>query len=263
VLIHLLRDPRVLASNLGNSKAMYHAGFGLFNAMRLIAEGTTPIVAIVGMVGIIVITAKPQAARWRVLVLVAILVIVQFVVLVSGKNAEYGRFAILPDVVLAMAAIAMIDGSRIRPFEKVEVIGLLIVFAALSSAIYLHGFWRDSGNDTRRMTDAQVLENLRSRGAMTIAVYDEPAPYLLPAVDLFRWRILLLPQEFEMNSGATPADVIVRAVDRISLQGTASGNYVQVGRREFDDLFAAQISWANKPIEIWVRRELLLGEAGH
>jgi hypothetical protein len=193
------------------------------------------------------------------LFVVAILFFVQFVALASGKNGEYGRFAILPDVVLAMAAIMMVRESRIRGFEKVEVMGLLIAFAALSSAIYLHGFLRDSETETRRMEDAQVLANLRQKGAATIAVYDEPAPYLLPAVDLFRWRILLLPREFEMSLGQTPADVIVRAVDRMSSQGMASGDYVQVGRRTFDDLFPAQISWANKPIEIWVRRELLPG----
>jgi hypothetical protein len=127
----------------------------------------------------------------------------------------------------------------------------------LSSAIYLHGFLRDSSIATRRIEDAVALANSHRMGAISVGIYDEPAPYLLPPLDLFEWKILLLPREFEMSSGQTPADVIVRAVDRIDAQASVRGDYVQVARQTFDDLFPARISWANKPIEIWVRKELL------
>jgi hypothetical protein len=256
VLVHLVRDPRVLISNFGNSKTMYYAGFGVVNGIKLVAEGVTPVVMIVGLIGAIVMTAKPQAGGWRVLGIVAGMILVQFLIFAAGKGGEYGRFAILPDVVMGMAAVVLIERARIRGFEKAEAILLLLLFAGFSSAMYLHGFWRDSENETRRIADARGSERVKNIGAATLGVFDEPAPYLLPPVDLFSWKILLLERGFDLNSGDAPADVIVRPVDRLS-QEFSRGAYVQIARREFDDLFPAQISWANKPIEIWVRKDLV------
>jgi hypothetical protein len=53
-------------------------------------------------------------------------------------------------------------------------------------------------------------------------------------VDIFTWRVLLLPDSYQFEPGTLPADVVVRPVD---------------------DPYA-KISWANKPFVMWVCRSL-------
>lgn len=263
VLIHLLGDDAVLRSNLGNTQAMYQfarLGDGIVNAGRLLVEGTTLVTTILGILGAVVLSrrnARIQTTALRLLLIVSALVLAQFIALAAGKPGEYGRFAVLPGITLALAAAVVIGRARIRNFEKIESLGLLVVLTVLPSLIYLRGFLRDSSEYPRRMHDARLLAALHTRGAATLGVFDEPAPYLLPPVDLFSWSIKLLPREFEMESGEAPVDVIVRPVDRLKRQPQVAGAYRQISERRFDDLFPSRISWASKAMEIWVRRELL------
>jgi Dolichyl-phosphate-mannose-protein mannosyltransferase len=264
VLVHVVGNDAVLRSNLGNSRAMYsfgRIGDGLVNAGRLLVEGSTPLVGIVGLIGSVLVarrSAKRQVASLRILLIVAGLVLVQFVLLAAGKPGEYGRFAILPAIVLALSAATLIGRAPLRTFEKIESLGLLLVLTILPSLVYLHGFVRDSGPEPRRLADAAVLEQLHRIGATTLGVDREPAPYRLPPVNLFEWRIVLLPDSFDLVSGQAPVDVIVRPVDELKREPTYLGAYVRVNERRVEDLFPARISWASKPMEIWVRRGLLM-----
>ncbi len=72
------------------------------------------------------------------------------------------------------------------------------------------------------------LRRLADAGATTLAIDAEPAPYTLPPVDLFRWKIVLLPRDSAMQ---VDADVRIDPVDQIG----------------------APISWAEKPFRIEVR----------
>ena len=73
-----------------------------------------------------------------------------------------------------------------------------------------------------------MLFRSNARGFTRLAVVAEPAPYVMPPVDLWRWELVLLPR-----NGAEPApgDVLVRVID----QGPRA---------------AAPISWAAKPFKI-------------
>jgi hypothetical protein len=263
VLLHLLGDGSVLQSNLGNTAVMYQFGQipgALVNAGRLLIEGATPLVVIVGLLGMLGIAwsgVKPQAAGLRLLAMVSLVILAQFVLVAAGKPGEYGRFAILPDIALALLAATLIGRSRIRSFEKAESIGLLMVVALLPAFLYLRGFVRDSSVFPRRLENARTLLALQRLGASSIGVFDEPAPYLLPPIDLFHWKIFLLPRELGIGSGGAPVDVIVRPVDQLSAGPLQLGAYRRITERSVDDVFPSRISWANKPVEIWVRNDLL------
>jgi hypothetical protein len=271
VLLHLLGDSTILKSNLGNSKAMYEVariGEGLVTAMKLMWESATPLVLGAGVIGAILMLrrgAQPpvdsargqRPAALRVAIAISIVLAVQFVALAAGKPAEYGRFALVPSIVLAVCAGALIGRARIRTFEKVESFALMVVLMLLPSFIYLYGFVRDSSAWPRRMVWAEQLQLLERTGARTLGVERDPAPYRLPPVNLFEWKIMKLPDDFDLATSDALTDVIVRPVDALGRHAPASRAYVRINERGFEDVFPARISWANKPLEIWVRRELV------
>jgi hypothetical protein len=60
---------------------------------------------------------------------------------------------------------------------------------------------------------ATLIEDYRRAGAKTIGVVAEPAPYSVPPLNLFAWRLLLLPKDYNPANDLEPPDVIVRTVD--------------------------------------------------
>ena len=76
-------------------------------------------------------------------------------------------------------------------------------------------------------------------------------------MDLFAWRLVLLPRGFDIRSDATDADVIVRAVDEPRPNGEPAGPFVRESVIAPSDVFPTRISWADKPFEVWVRPELI------
>jgi hypothetical protein len=264
VFVHLVGDHAVLESNLSNSRAMYEMGKlaqGLVNAARLVWEGATPTVLAAGLIGVALIArpgARPQTATLRLLLVVSAVFLLQFIALAAGKPGEYGRFALVPVITLCLCVAAMIGRANIRTFEKLEAAGLVVVLALLPSAVYLYGFARDSGENPRRMDVARQLDRLLSAGALTLGLERDPAPYRLGPVNLFRWAIIKLPEDFDLFRSDALTDVVVRPVDVMPRDPAASRAYVRINGRDFEDVFPARISWANKPLEIWVRRELLV-----
>jgi len=266
VLVHLLGDRAVLESNLRNTRAMYEIGrllHGAVNAAKLMIEGASPLVMLVGLLGAVLIWRSrtgPQAAVLRILSAVSAVIVVQFVLLAAGKPGEYGRFAVLPDIVLGVCAAVLAGRARIRTFERVQVVVILVVLTVLPGIIYLRGFVRDATNAARRIEDAMLLEGLKQLGARRLGLWAEPAPYSLPPLDLFHWQIVLLPRGFDPLAEQAEAqyDVLLRPVDVLRTHPAAAGHrYRLISQRTFDDLFPSRISWAAKPFEIWVRADLL------
>lgn len=262
VLIHLVGDAAPLISNLRNTARMYPvvpSWRGLLASADLIAEGTAPVTAMVGVIAAICLMrpgCNPSATGLRLLNIVGGVVMVQFAIFATGKSDEYGRFALVADVALAASAATLIGRTKIRGVGRVLALAVLIALTAFPGLIYLRSFVRDSVPLSGRMEDAHTLAKFRQKGAATLGVFDEPAPYLLPPVDVFGWRIVLLPREFQLASGETPVDVIVRPVDRPGRQPAELGGYRLIRRSTWQDLFSARMSWADKPIEIWVSKSL-------
>lgn len=277
IVINLLVNREVLRSNFGNSLAMYAIGRwpeGVVNAARLVADGASLTLAIVGAlalaVGVVMLvlaqrrghdttTGSSSAAvrwgDWLLLVAPAGLILLQFTALAAGKPGEYGRFAVLPDVVLGMAAI--IGVGRVFQDHAGRAVALTLVLAlvAVPGYAYLSAFMMDSGTGGSRLQAARLLGMLHGGGARTLAVWAEPAPYGLPPVDLLTWQVILLPEDYTFNSGELPADVVIRPDDGPGLAGEAPEGYM-IWLAPRASRLRHEISWADKSFTVWVRAAL-------
>src|SRR5688500_15997844 len=257
VLLHLVARNPVLTSNLGNSAAMYAAGGSLgalLNAGKLLAEGTSPVLAAAGVAGMVALarrawnvredTTSPSVARRATGLLLAapaVLVLVQFVALAAGKPGEYGRFAILPDTFLMVEAVVAAETFFRRPQVRRLSLAVLFFTTALCGGMYLRHFVDDSYGTTSRQRAAAELKDRLPPGA-TIAVDEEPAPYRLPPVNLFEHRIVLLSRGDRPADagGATPGALLIRPLD-VPQPGAVPG-----GAGVLERVFPARISWAGR-----------------
>ncbi len=265
VPINLFVNRDVIRSNFANTAGMYEVGRigeGAVNAARLIVEGASlglTIAAVVGMVFLLIRAARRRQVHplaWLIAAPAGVIV-VQFIALAAGKPGEYGRFALFVDVALVIAgavALARVSG---RTVDRVVMSCLLVALTAVPSWFYLMGFVRDARAATRRTDDAYWLSMLHRAGARTLAVCAEPAPYSLPPVDLFAWRLVLLPRRFDLAKDSTDADVIVRAVDDLGPNGATVNGFIRQSIVVQSDVFPTRISWADKPFEVWVRPGLI------
>ena len=243
-----------LASNVGNYGTFYRPGLsmdGIVTAGQLWEMGTSPVPAVVAAVGVVMWmrqtrgtgtarheavaagSARPKSVRipvtW-VTIAPAAWVAAQFALLAAGKPAEYARFALTLDVLTGVLAAATVARLPLKPREA-NLAGLLLVVAvALYGMRYDLNFLADNGRSATRRTVARQLAGLATAGR-TLVVSADPAPYGLPAVDLFAWRIVLLPPN------AAPADVGPNALAVHPTDRTTLG-------------LPSPISWADKPFEI-------------
>ena len=289
VLVNLFANPDVLRSNIGNTLAMFPRGDlaeGLRRAAALVAEGTSPPAAAIGLLGVVFLgvlvlvardgpaetSDRPPASRaaplWLLLAPAAI-IFVQFVAAAAGKPGEYGRFAIFPDIVLAIVAAVLI--SRLgagAPFVRILFALVLVLTVVPRSYSYVRHFVVDARGGTR-LAAAERLADIGARfGPLTIATFAEPAPYCMPPVDLFANRLCLLPRAATPRALTPMPDVLVAVADEpgTAVADTWSVDYkAEFPGRGASGLAPARISWADKPFVLLVRRDLLAREtlAGH
>jgi hypothetical protein len=248
VIGHLLRDHTVLQSNLQNSTAMYQApasARGIRNGIMLIGGGASPLIACFGAIAAcIAIRRWRNAAGWILLAACGI-VVIQFLALATNKPGEYGRFAVLPDVGLAIAAVAGICGWIRRPFPRSVALAVLVLSVIPCGLAYEWQFMRDSRHPQTRLIAAARLAAL-SADIGTIVLPAEPAPYDLPPVNLFDRKLILPPR-----AGVAIRDpwLSVRPVDRVPrtpvmLDGDAVEYLVT------PPPIPTPISWAGKSFEL-------------
>jgi hypothetical protein len=105
---------------------------------------------------------------------------------------------------------------------------------------YAAGFVRDSSprRASRIAIAAEIARRIPGKGDAVLASRDEPAPWSLPPVDLFRWRIVLPPLGFPPDRPYQGATLTVGPADFPPGAG-ASGL-----------LLSTPISWAAKPFPI-------------
>ncbi|HWE96617.1 MAG TPA: glycosyltransferase family 39 protein [Tepidisphaeraceae bacterium] len=123
--INLLWHRDILRSNFGNNFAngssIYHRGgegSALADGCWLIAAGMSPVLAIVGAAGALALGRRAMRVRDRtdrdairrratglLLALPAAAGAAQFFAFAAGKQAEYARFALFPDIFLAIEAV--------------------------------------------------------------------------------------------------------------------------------------------------------------
>ncbi len=198
----------------------------------------------------------PETTLAVLLMAPALLILLQFVLLAAGKPGEYGRFAVYPDIVLAVMAVSCLWRRVRRPVPRAAVAVLLLVGTAFHGYGYLAGFRADAGPDTGRIRAAVVLEELRREGAKSLVVSAEPAPYCLPPANLFEWVFILPPRYHDWEAGPPLGDVYVRPVDTaVQRNGRVPPGHHAV-EWERDSLFGDQeISWAGKRFQITRQRD--------
>ncbi len=175
------------------------------------------------------------------LAVIAILVAIEFAVFAAGKAGEYARFAIFVDVSLALAAVMLIKNVIRQSTMQIAVGVLLVAATAAYSAAYIHGFLADASLNNSRLALAgslkDDLEKITPTGRATMGIFAEPAPYDLPPIDLFRWRLVLLPKDgiaSGKSQGTVWPDETVQPDDTVS----------------WWDPRATPISWADKQFDV-------------
>jgi hypothetical protein len=241
VAVHLAGDRAVLHSNFANTSAMYPAGgsgSGIAHAAVLIAAGMSWPLAIIGALSAAVLAVRRGESGRRIgwlLAPPAAIVLIDFALFAGNKPGEYARFAVFADTALMLAAffaMARFDGpSSLRAVAGM----ILVVVAAVHGAAYEVGFLRDSSSDDSRAQAAAEIDGRLSAASQNPVLYvqSEPAPYCLPPVNLFRWRIILLPRDGQITSSLSPG-ILVKPQDSIVV---------------FDPT-ATPISWANKAFDV-------------
>lgn len=146
----------------------------------------------------------------------ALLVLLQYVLLARDKPAEYARFALTLDVALAITAAVAVGMMRRKPLQWLTAM-LLVGSTALSGGAYVANFIEDTRPNSTRRSAANELARIERPGRV-LAVWAEPAPYCLPPVNLFDWRIVLLPKgtepvQFAADRDWPPDFVSVRPTD--------------------------------------------------
>lgn len=251
VPINLVRNRALLRSEFSNSSDFYHASLSGFpRAILLMALGTSFLLALAGIFGAIglgiraakVRSTSPQEQRRRAagLLLAAAMmpVGIVFVVFAAGQPADYARFALPFDVFLAIEAVVAVETFvRSRRWHCASY-GLLIATTAFIGVRYVIGFERDCRLQTSRTVAAARLEKLLSDGDNVLATREEPAPWSLPPVDVFRWKIVLPPRSWPADQPFDGAAVTVGPED------------TSRHRSLRNLLLTTPISWANKPFRI-------------
>jgi hypothetical protein len=187
---------------------------------------------------------KPSTIAWLILA-PAIAVTLQFILLASGKPAEYARFAGFPAIALLFVAAwgASLISTGNNLFRQL-LPALLVVSALPYGLAYLRAFVRDARAETSR---TQSADELPPTGR--ILLYHEPAPYNTPPVNLFRRDLVLVPAETKPQSGS--GDILIYPVD-VPIASTPDGPR-RLPFKEAPgslDQFTTPITWANKTFAV-------------
>ncbi|HZZ42324.1 MAG TPA: hypothetical protein VFE58_05265 [Tepidisphaeraceae bacterium] len=247
--------PARLTSNLHNSTAMYavhSTGSAFLNALTLISEGTSLPLAILGAIGLLILLIlrmlkkeSPKNPLALFLFVLSAIVLLQFILLASGKPGEYGRFALLPDITIAIAAVITLTHFR---WEIGPILRSLLLIALALSVIpfgieYIYAFYRDTSLVTSRLEAAFELDSFPG----AIGLKDEPAPYLMPPVNLFERNLVLLPTTLppgiQVDFTLQPLDDPTQ-IPRNSLLVPTHWNSGTLWRP------ATRLSWANKRFQL-------------
>jgi hypothetical protein len=249
VLMNLVRNREVLRSNVGNSAAFYSPGLTgntLANAALLVGLGMSFLLAVAGIAGAIALGVRAWTMRRAesnpeqrrrdaglLLALPTLTVGAAFVLLAGGQPADYARFALPFDLFLLVEAIVAIATFVPPGWTRCSAYTLLIASTAWMGQFYLRGFVRDASPNTTRTWAAAEIHRHLTRGDAALVTPIEPAPWSMPPVDLFRWRIVL-----DRNRTSGTSNVAVRPVD------------IPSGGGALKFLNSTPISWASRRFEI-------------
>lgn len=249
--INIIRDHAVLRSNVGNSSGFYHASLrGLPRALVLVMLGMTAILAAAGVIGAIALAVRaarkpldgPEEIRRRTAGLLLASATLPtgliFLTFATGQPADYARFALPLEAFLAIEAVVAVQTFIAGSGWRIGCFALLALSTGFTGVQYLIGFQRDCGSNTSRTIIAAELARRIPQDHGVLASREEPGPWSLPPVDLFRWNIVLPPRSWPADLPFDSADLTVGPADFFQ-KPTLRGIFV-----------GTPISWADKPFHV-------------
>lgn len=250
VVLHSIKGGEALRQNFANTGTMYRpalTGESVRSACAHAAAALSPALMVALGVATVAWVVRPKrpSAMAALLLVPATCTAIQFTLFATGKPGEYGRFALFPAAVAVVAVGWLLSRLREPLLVAAAGAGVAIVVAWTATAPYLRAFANDAHGNGTRETVARWLRDEAPRGVNEIEIHAEPAPYAVPPIDFFRWRLMLT------RPGSTPrGDLVLRAVDAPPTAPPPAG----YRRVVFDGGHApAPIAWADKPFELLVR----------
>ena len=247
ILINAVSNRGLLASNFGNSLAMYQIsriGEGFARVLELTAEGATWPIVIFGAVAVIVACsrlrlpdqthsatsyadqgARSVSTRYLMLPLVAVALVffLQFVLIGAGKPAEYGRFGIFTDTALAIGTACLLTRrwTKLRAIVNYLPAYFVVAWVGGFGIAYLANFHTDAQGNGSRIQLARIASRQArwpDTGAYIIpgvSVLAEPAPYNCPPLD-FAAREVYLFRSLDSFVSSEPRQrpVVITPVER-------------------------------------------------
>ncbi|MGB0714946.1 MAG: ArnT family glycosyltransferase [Phycisphaerae bacterium] len=277
-------NPDVISSNFGNSLAMYkidRIADGFVRVMDLTIEGASWPIVLGGLIGVAWLARRARHGSIEMpplvcLTLPAALFFLQFVLIGASKPAEYGRFGIFQNTVLAIgAAYALSSFIGYRPLAGWMVTAVTTLLAASFGWVYLDGLRADADGRGARSEAAAYLANLDADRPLLVVA--DPAPYCLPPLDFTVRPVLKVPYQQPIPAstwaripqaiGVIPSDAPMTGELMTALneqqdkpidvrifpakwRQQASQQKPPWLRRMVAGWLPARISWANKPIVV-------------
>jgi hypothetical protein len=230
---------------------------GLRIAIYLTEAGTSHILAIGGAIGAIALArrairsradADAAAIRRRatglLLAAPALCVATQCIFVATGKPGEFGRFLLVFDIFLLIEGVVAAATFLQSASARVCAASILLASTAFPGFLYLQAFRRDSQPRTSRLMVAANIRHFAAWDDRTLAVFADPAPYCCPPVDLFLWKIVLMPPVAAPGDGLAVAQDSVQAIDVFVPRTKGARRWIEATFEE------TPISWADKPFDV-------------
>jgi hypothetical protein len=256
LLINALTNREVLASNFGNSFAMYEIsriGEGFLRVFELTVEGATLPIVILGVVALMVAVARRNSSIIALSVPAAVFFL-QFVMIGAGKPAEYGRFGIFTNAALAVGAAGLLARrwTRLREIVNWVPATFVVIWVGFFGAQYLRNFHADTADDGTRLQLARGLSHEASAQVRwTVGVTKEPAPYCCPPLDFSNTAVSLVNSADQFIGPMDQGRRFLATTDRCEPWADDTEHDVSpaVNRQERSWWIEVDtpISWANKP----------------
>ena len=278
ILINAVTNRDVLASNFGNSLAMYdvaRVAEGFVRVLELTIEGATLPILLIGMVALVV-AIKHRDREMVPLALTALVFFAQFILIGAGKPGEYGRFGIYTNTALAIGTACLLGvkwPSRNLDGIKPFLLGLMILWIGWCGGGYLSNFRKDCTDEGSRLRVRRASPlgpwsgsniDLWQRQFGTVFLTAEPAPYGCPPLPFHKLDVRLVSGKEAAKSACSARSdhsVSIMAVDQTELGPWGPpGVFAPIEPRILPEFHypawwvtrrQTPISWANKPFEIW------------
>lgn len=261
IVINAISNRETLASNFGNSLAMYEIDRvveGFMRVLELTIEGATLPVLIFGVVALVVALAQGKTSAVP-LIVVAGVFFLQFVLIGAGKPGEYGRFGIFTNTALAIGTgcllIQIIEG-------KYKVIGvvatcLVVGWVGVAAERYLWNFRADASAINTRTRLATVIQKVyEADGSKTqcpLGVLAEPAPYCCPPMNFARLDVVFYEDPEQFSGAFHNCNALLLFAADEAFTDSIPGSMGSGDRSTSEEASTSPetpISWANKPFNV-------------